>query len=132
MLTRQLNSPDLDSFVGKAAFLLGLEVHHAPVDVVVGGAVAAEFGVFSQRGHECCGAVAEELQCVVCGVFEEVCEVCEEGPSFRGEERQPQQPQQPAHCSFCFISQARNKKGKRSSLQGHQIIVLFAATERLR
>lgn len=56
MLTRQLNSPDLDGFVGKTAFFLCLEMYHPPFDIVVVVVVAIELGVPSQRGHESCDA----------------------------------------------------------------------------
>lgn len=117
MLTRQLNSPDLDGFIGKAAFFLGLEMHHAPLDVDIAVVVAVEFRVSSQRCHECCGAGAEELKCVVGVVCEQVQDAgeaeVEEGPlcsSFPFCEKGTQPEPEPAHCSFCLDSTTRFKK----------------------
>lgn len=97
MLTRQLDGPDLDRFIGKTAFLLGLEVHHAPLDADTVVAILVVLGVSSQRGHECCGGGTGESKGVGGGECKEVCDAgeveAEEGPwrstSFCEERAQP-------------------------------------------
>lgn len=109
MLTRQLNSPDLDGFIGETALFLGLEVHHPPFDIVDAIGSTVELRVSSQRGHQWCDACAGESEYIVGGEGDEVCDASEveveEGPSrpaFLGEEEGAAAAQQPSqsHCSF--------------------------------